>query len=571
MKNTTRNKLLNKKIQFILLLLFVIVSQGFMSGINAQTSTVTIQKKNISVKEVLAFLEENSKVVFFYADKDVDLNRKLSINVKNQPLTKVLEEVFRNTSNTFKLDGKQIYITKKSKSTDTQSTPSIKRSKISGVVTDQTGEAIIGASVSVKGTKMATITDYDGKFFLDIPEESVLTVSYIGYLPTDVKVGNLSYLKIELPEDTKALSEVVVVGYGTQKKLTTIGAQSSITAKELQSQPMANISNAIAGRVAGVIGVQRSGEPGYDGSAIYIRGISSFTNSGPLVLVDGVERDFGNVDPEDIASFSVLKDASATAVYGVRGANGVILIETKKGDVGKPKIKFQVNQGITQFTMTPQFADGVTYMKMANEAYLNSNPTSTMAKYSNEAIQKTADGSDPDLYPNVNWIKELFKPSAQNRRVNMNVNGGSEKAKYYLSLGYYNETGMYKADDMAQYNSSLNYDRYNFTSNLTLQMLKHTKLDFGASGWISDGNYPGSSSGSIWNAAYVLPPISIPPRYSNGYIAGTRQGDVSNPYDLLTQTGYVSEVRSHIWSECPVNSGFEPTFKRVVDIRIIFF
>jgi len=561
MKNTTRNKLLNKKIQFILLLLFVIVSQGFMSGINAQTSTVTIQKKNISVKEVLAFLEENSKVVFFYADKDVDLNRKLSINVKNQPLTKVLEEVFRNTSNTFKLDGKQIYITKKSKSTDTQSTPSIKRSKISGVVTDQTGEAIIGASVSVKGTKMATITDYDGKFFLDIPEESVLTVSYIGYLPTDVKVGNLSYLKIELPEDTKALSEVVVVGYGTQKKLTTIGAQSSITAKELQSQPMANISNAIAGRVAGVIGVQRSGEPGYDGSAIYIRGISSFTNSGPLVLVDGVERDFGNVDPEDIASFSVLKDASATAVYGVRGANGVILIETKKGDVGKPKIKFQVNQGITQFTMTPQFADGVTYMKMANEAYLNSNPTSTMAKYSNEAIQKTADGSDPDLYPNVNWIKELFKPSAQNRRVNMNVNGGSEKAKYYLSLGYYNETGMYKADDMAQYNSSLNYDRYNFTSNLTLQMLKHTKLDFGASGWISDGNYPGSSSGSIWNAAYVLPPISIPPRYSNGYIAGTRQGDVSNPYDLLTQTGYVSEVRSQIWSNVRLTQDLSPLLK----------
>ena len=562
MKNTTKCKLFRTIIQRRLGLLFVILAQVILTGVYAQTTnTLTIQRRNISVKEVLALIEKNNQIGFFYVDKDLDVNRKVTIDLKNQSVTNVLEELFKNTSNTFKIDGKQVYITKKAKPIEEKTKSTIKKSKITGVVMDQTGEGIIGAVIIVKGTKFATVTDFNGKFYLDVPDQSILTISYVGYLSKDVKIESSDFIKVEMLEDTKTLSEVVVVGYGTQKKLTTIGSQSSITTKDLKSQPIANITNAIAGRIAGIIGVQRSGEPGHDNSEIYIRGISTFTNSKPLVLVDGIEREFGNVDAEDIASFSVLKDASATAVYGVRGANGVILIETKKGEIGKPKINIRVNQGITQFTKTPQFSDGVTYMQMANEAYKNSNPNSTMPLYSNDKIQKTMDGSDPDLYPNVNWIKELFKESAQNRRVNMNVNGGSEKAKYYLSLGYYNETGMYKADNMSQYNSAINYDRYNFTSNLTLQLLQFTKLDFGASGWISDGNYPGSSSGSIWNSAFVLPPIAIPARYSNGFIAGNRAADVANPYDLLTQTGYVSELRSQLWSNIRLTQDLSPLLK----------
>ena len=451
-------------------LFFLLFTQLLLSEAYAQTTNlISLKLKNVPVKEVLALIEKNNQINFFYADKDVDLNRKVTINVKDQTLEKVLEELFKNSTNSFKIDGKQVYITKKKKAVDDKS-PASKKMKVIGVVTDQTGEAIIGATITEKGTQSTTISDFHGRFYMDVPEQALLSVSYLGYLAMEVNVGTEDFVKIEMLEDTKALSEVVVVAYGTQKKLTTIGAQSSITIKDLKAQPIANMTNAISGRIAGIVGVQRSGEPGYDGSKIFIRGISTFTDSSPLVLVDGIERSFNNIDPEDIAGFTVLKDASATAVYGVRGANGVILIETKKGEVGKPKINVQMNQGITQFTQIPDFADGVTYMKLANEANKNTYPTETKPLYSDEAIQKTADGSDPDLYPNVNWMKELFKKNGQNHRINMNVSGGSEKAKYYLSVGTYNETGMFKVDNMANYNSAISFDRYNFTSNLTFRL-----------------------------------------------------------------------------------------------------
>jgi TonB-linked SusC/RagA family outer membrane protein len=425
---------------------------------------------------------------------------------------------------------------------------------VTGKVTDEKNISLPGVTVKVFGTEShSTSTDNNGTFKIKVYSETdSLKFSFLGYTTQTVVIGSKNIFNITLlPAKDNALNEVVVVAFGTQKKLTTIGAQSSIKVEDLK-QPAANLSNAIAGRIAGVIGVQRSGEPGYDGSQIYIRGISTFTNASPLVLVDGIERSFSNIDPEDISSFTILKDASATAVYGVRGANGIILIETKKGKAGKPRFNAQYNQGITQFTRTPQFADGVTYLKTANEAYKNSNPTATLPLYSDERIQKTADGSDPDLYPNVNWVKQMFKQFGQNRRTNLNASGGSEKAQFYLSMGYYDETGLYKTDELAKYNSAIKFTRYNFTSNLTVQLFKNTKIDFGASGWISDGNFPGRSVNDIWSAALTMPPTVIPPRYSNGYVAQTRAIDVENPYALLTQTGYTSETKSQLYSNIRV-------------------
>src|SRR5690606_13351876 len=234
--------------------------------------------------------------------------------------------------------------------------------------------------------------------------KATLVFSFIGYTTEEVEVDNRAVIDVLLAPDITALEEIVVVGYGTQKKITTIGAQSSIKSVDLK-QPVSNLSNVITGRIAGVVGVQRSGEPGYDNAQIFIRGISSFVNeaSAPLILVDGVERDFNNIDPEDIESFSIMKDASATAVYGVRGANGVILINTTKGQKGKPQLSFQYNQGITEFTRLPEFIDGVEYMRIANEARRNANPD-LPPYYSEDRIQKTIDQTDPDLYPNVNWF-----------------------------------------------------------------------------------------------------------------------------------------------------------------------
>lgn len=425
---------------------------------------------------------------------------------------------------------------------------------VKGQVLDANGMPMPGVTISVKGLMQGIITDKDGFYiFNDVPSNSTLVFSFVGMKKQEIAVNGRATIDVRLQPDTEDLDEVVVVGFGTQKKMTTIGAQSSIKAEQLETQPVSNISNTIAGRVAGIVAVQRSGEPGYDDSEIYIRGISSFTsgNSSPLVLVDGVERSFSQLDPQDIESFTVLKDASATAVYGVRGANGVILVETKKGSNSKPKVNIQASTGITQFTKVPEFADGVTYMKVANEAYNNTNP-GAVPLYSDETIQKTASGEDPDLYPNVNWIDELFSQTGKTNRVNMNVDGGSEKAKYYLSMGYYDETGLYNTENMHDYNANIKYTRYNFTSNLSLDILKHTKLDFGASGYISNGNYPGGGTGAIWGNAYRATPITMPAIYSDGTFSGSSTGDVDNPYNLLNNSGFSNVFKSQIWSNIKV-------------------
>ena len=423
--------------------------------------------------------------------------------------------------------------------------------KIKGKVKDEKGLPLSGVSVLIVGQKKGSNTDDNGDFSINVSDNDVLSFSYIGYKTILVPVKGKLSIDVTLILEISNINDVVVVGYGQQKKVSMIGAISTVNAEELK-QPVANITNVIAGRIAGIIGVQRSGQPGYDNSDIYIRGISTFTNSSPLVLVDGIERDFSNVDPEDIASFSILKDASATAVYGVRGANGVIIITTKKGKIRKPLINAQYDQGITQFTQIPKFADGVTYMQIANEAYKSSTPTDLNPKYSQDRIQQTASGKDPDLYPNVDWFKVLFNKYGQNRRARVNANGGSENAQYYLSIGYYDENGLYKTDQLSQYNSAIKFSRYNFTTNLTLKITNTTKVEFGVAGWISNGNYPGSSVGDIWGSAYVMPPIVIPAVYSNGLHSQIRTADVKNPYNLLTQSGYVTEFKSQLWSNIRV-------------------
>lgn len=432
--------------------------------------------------------------------------------------------------------------------------------QINGKVVDEKGIPMPGVTIKLKDGKTTAITDPDGNYSIKLPDQNaILIFTFLGYTTQEINVDARKIINVTLKEASNDLNDVVVVGYGTQKKASLIGAISTVNVEDLK-QPVANLSNSLSGRIAGIIGVQRSGQPGYDNSEIYIRGISTFTNSGPLVLVDGIEREFSNIDPDDISSFSILKDASATAVYGVRGANGVILIQTKKGKIGKPLINVQYDQGVTQFTKIPQFADGVTYMQIANEASLNSQPDKGL-RYSQERIDKTASGEDPDLYPNVDWFKTLFNETGQNRRARVNANGGSENAQYYLSVGYYDETGLYKTDQLADYNSAIKFSRYNFSSNLNLNVTKTTKVEFGASGWLSNGNYPGTSAEGIWSSAYSLPSISIPVIYSNGMHSQIRTGDVLNPYNQLTQTGYVNEFRSQLWSNIRVTQDLNMVLK----------
>jgi len=520
---------------------------------------ISLINKSITLKDFFKAVQQQTKLTVYYADESINVQDKISVNFVNTPLETVMEQLRRERSLTYEYNNSAIVI--KPAKQDAPPPPvqdqRTGRVTISGKVTNDEGLALIGVTVVVKGMTIGAITDSLGEYQISVPENSkMLVFSYVGYDPLEATIKNQKIVNVVLNLHHSEMNEVIVVGYGKQKKITTIGAQSTIAAEELK-QPVANLSNLVAGRVAGIIGVQRSGEPGFDNSEIYIRGISTFTSSSPLVLVDGIERAFNNIDPEDIASFTILKDASATAVYGVRGANGVILIETKKGRLGKTSINAQVDYGWTQFTKLPKFADGVTYLEISNEAYKNSNPSDPLPRYSQERIQKTADKSDPDLYPDVDWFAAIFKKYGNNRRVRVNASGGSERAQYYLSIGYYDETGMFKTDELAKYNSSIRFNRYNFTSNLTLNVTKTTKVDFGASGWISNGNYPGNATGSIFNAAYVMPPVSIPVKYSNGNFSQVRTGDMANPYTMLTQSGYSTRFNSQLWSNIRVSQNLD--------------
>ncbi|MVN91278.1 SusC/RagA family TonB-linked outer membrane protein [Mucilaginibacter aquatilis] len=419
---------------------------------------------------------------------------------------------------------------------------------VRGIIKDEKGVPIPGVGVKVKGALSVTSTDVNGSFSITVPNEAaVLVITYIGYTTKEVAVGTQTNLSIQLEPNNNKLEEVAVVGFGTQRKVSLIGAQSTVTPKDLKL-PVSSVTQSLAGRIAGVVGVQRSGEPGRSAADIWIRGIATFggNSSSPLVLVDGVERSINNIDPEDIESFTVLKDASGTAVYGVRGANGVVIVKTKTGKVGKPNIFLDYNEGVSSFTKRPRVLDGLQYMNLANEALTNRGGT---PKYSQEYIDNTASGVDPLLYPNVNWMDELFNKYSRNRRVNLNASGGVDNAQYYISLAYYNETGFLKTDDLAAYNSSLDYKRYNFTSNLNVKLTNTTKLALGIQGYAATGNYPGESTQNIFRSALDVSGVEYPKLYPGGFIPGrSSNGGFRNPYADLTRRGYRTEFTNQLYT-----------------------
>ena len=438
--------------------------------------------------------------------------------------------------------------------------------KITGVVSDAMGP-IIGANVLEKGTTNGTITDMNGQYTLKLSTGNpILLISYIGYKPQEVKVAKQKIVDVVLVEDVSSLDEVVVVGYGNQRKVSVVGAQSTMDVKDIK-MPAASLSSAISGRIAGVVAVQRSGEPGHDESDIWIRGLSSLLgqSSSPLVLVDGVERSFNNIDPEDIESFTVLKDASATAVYGVRGANGVVIVKTKPGKVGKPQFSVDYYESFTRLTKKVDMADAYTYMDARNEAQMN---TSGTLKYSAAYIEATKKANgllpndnprlyNPYLYPAIDWADNLFNDWGHNRRGNINIRGGVPNANYYASLSYYGETGMTRNFKLENYNTQMKYDRYNFTSNLNLKPTSKTTVDLGFSGYLGQGHYPQSSTSSLYAACMDVNPVIYPLLLPNGTVSGINSQQKFNPYGLLARGGYYDEFSSQLNSNIRVKQDLD--------------
>jgi len=426
---------------------------------------------------------------------------------------------------------------------------------VTGVVTDVKKAPMAGVSISISNVPgTGVITDKDGKYSIKVVPYHTLVFSSLGYEKQEILLKNQREVNVTMVEATvSALDEVVVTATGLQKKISVTGAITTVDVDDLKSNPTTSMADALAGNVPGIQGMQTSGRPG-SVSEFWIRSISTFGgSSSALVLIDGFERDINEINVEDVASFTVLKDASATAIYGSRGANGVILITTKKGKAGKVNINGKVEGFYSELTKLPDFADGYTYASLANEAKIARNEEPL---YSPSELEIQRLGLDPDLFPNVDWMKVLLRDGAKSQRSILNISGGGNTARYYLSGSYQDQQGMYKVDDaLKDYNTNTNFKKYTYRLSVDMDVTKTTLLSAGISGSLRKQNDPGVGSDAIWTALMGYNPITAPLMYSDGKIPadGDDNGDRFNPWVQGTMTGYNESWTNNIQTTLNLN------------------
>ncbi|NIG54959.1 TonB-dependent receptor [Chitinophaga sp. Cy-1792] len=452
--------------------------------------------------------------------------------------------------------------------------------EIKGKVTDSSGVAIPGVTIVVKNKpSTGTTTDINGRYILMVPENATIVFTMMGFEPKEVHITNQSAVNMVMKPSTNNLNETVIVAYGTQKRKEVVGSVTTISVSDLKV-PSSNLTTALAGRAAGLIAFQRSGEPGADNANFFVRGVTTFGyKQDPLILIDGVElstEDLARLRPDDIESFSIMKDATSTALYGARGANGVILVTTKRGKVGPAKVNFRAENSVSAPTKNIKFADGVTYMKLANEAQQTRNP-SLGEVYPEDKIRATAAGDDPIYYPNVDWQEMLFKKYAVNQRVNLNVSGGGGVARYFVSGSYTNDQGVLKVDKQSNFNSNINIKRYTLRANVDVDLTKSTLLTIRTNGNFDDYRGPlGSSTtaGGSWMYRMVMHsnPVRFPAYYpkdaAHSYVNHILFGNYgtddnpfvgpnySNPYAEMVR-GYKDESRSFMTAQAELKQGLD--------------
>ncbi|WP_106829405.1 TonB-dependent receptor [Parabacteroides pacaensis] len=496
----------------------------------AQTKNITVKAQNKTVKEVFDYIEKNSEFVFLYYDGMLDTQRKVSIDISKQPITQILDQLFKGTNLSYEIADRQVVIMEKSSKPSPQQ--SSKKFMLKGKVLDDTGAALPGATVMVSGSTRGVITDIDGSFEIEVTPSDKLTVAFLGMKDQTIQVGTQKMLVVKMEQKVDELQEVTVVAYGRQKKESVIGAITTIGSDELKL-PVAKLSTGLAGQLAGIVAMQRTGEPGA-GADFWIRGVSSFgANTTPLILVDGIERSMDLVDPEDIATFSILKDATATALYGVRGANGIILITTKRGKEAPPAVNARVEYGISSPTRMPKLANGGQWMDYYNDISLANGGN---LAYQPTTMQKYLSGTDPDLYPVVDWMDMIFKNTSNNLRVNVNVTGGGKRVRYYVGGSYYNEGGVFNPADNLRFDPQVKYQKFNFRANVDIDITKSTELGVSLSNQYEVKRRLGIDMATMYNNAVAVPPTAVVPIYSDGTLTKPNVG--SNPFMDLNYTGF---------------------------------
>ena len=491
----------------------MVVALQAKSPVYGQAKTFTVSLKNVTLKEVISYVEKNSQYVFFFKPEVINQSTQISVSLKNATVKQLLDKVSEQANIVYEMKERQIVLKEKKVS---EQSVSQKKRLLQGLVKDEQGNPIIGASIQLKNTGTGVITDLDGLFQIQVTDKnSVIVISYIGYVTQEISVGDRSSITVQLKEDTKSLEEVVVTAFGaTQKKETMVGSIQQVRPAELKV-PSSSLSTSFAGRMAGVIAIQRSGQPGADGADFWIRGKSTFGDAtGVLIVLDGVEissSDLNALDPEVIESFSILKDATATAMYGTRGANGVMIVTTKSGqDLLKPIINFRLETSMSQLTSVPEMVGGVDYMKLYNEALTTRGITTGL--YDDTKIRATEQGLNPLVYPNVDWYNEMFNKNAFAQRFNFNIRGGKKAVTYFMSASVKHDAGNLKSlsKDYFSYNNNINVMRYDFVNNLSIKATNTTKISLGLNVSLRDWKGPSAGVDGIFSMSREASPVDFP-------------------------------------------------------------
>ncbi|WP_245832413.1 SusC/RagA family TonB-linked outer membrane protein [Massilibacteroides vaginae] len=511
------------------LLLFAVVFYSHSE--NAMSQKITLRGDNITLKNCLNTIEEQTEYLFIY-DTEVNVSKMSSIEMVSKSVDEVLENLSRNFGLSYHKDGKYIVLSKKTITDNNSLVESQQKKKINGVVTDIFGEPIIGANIVEKGTTNGLVTDFDGKFTLDVSSDAIIQISYIGYNMQEIRVENQTSLVIKLVEDMKTLSEVVVVGYGTQTKVNLTGAVGTIAKDDLLDRPVTNVSSAIQGLTPGVTVTSGTGRPGQDGSTIRIRGVGTLNTSDPYILVDGIETGTINqIDPNDIESMSILKDAASAAIYGSKAANGVILITTKRGKIGKPTVSYSGNVSISNVATLIDRLNSYDHARLYNYALMQDG---SAPRFTDEDLRLFKDGSDPYNHPNTVWTDYIYRTGFMHKH-NLNVSGGSEDVKYMASAGYLGQEGTLRNSDRQQFNLRTNLDiklsdKFNMRTNMAFINNKYSD---------PNASYGGGYAGFIWQADRIAP--WIPYKREDGSYGSISDGNPAAWIDIDSRRNYLQQ------------------------------
>jgi len=503
------------------------IFQLYASDTYSQLTRITLKVENKKISDVLKKIEDRSEFYFLYSPKLINVEKRVNIDVQNEPIKDILNIIFDENVKP-EIFSNQIILTKKEISGET--TIVQQKNIITGTVFDESGNTMPGVSIQIKGTAISTITDINGKYSLDVPETAkTLVFTFIGMKTLEVEIKGQTIINVTMEQQRVDLNEVVVIGYGTQKKVNLTGAVSQVSGKTLQSRPASNVSSALQGILPGVTVTQGSGQPGRDQGTLRIRGIASFSGAkNPLVLVDGVKSSMNDVNPNDIENISVLKDGASAAIYGSEAAAGVILITTKKGSSKPMQASYAFNSGWQKATRLPTYLSSGLYAEKWNEAILNANPKAT-PKYSAEQIQKFNNGSDPDYYPNTDWLGLYYTGSGFQQDHHFDVRGGSDNTSYMFSAGYLNQKGIVVGSENK---------RYNIRSNVETKVGSRFKAGINIAYTLSDfaeptNPYTGDFA-QIFRQINRISPM-VPYQYSDGSYGSVGDGNPMAWMDLGAQ------------------------------------